>query len=49
MVWEFFKTYGIEKADVDKYDEAFRAILKLSGQNSRRSSYEKQFETILKT
>lgn len=40
--------FGVDQVVVDKYDASFKTILKLSSNNSRRSSYEKQFDLILK-
>ena len=38
--------YGVLKEQVEKYDHAFRSILKLSDSVSRRTSYIKQFDII---
>ena len=38
--------YGVSKEQVEKYDHAFRSILKLSDSVSRRTSYIKQFDII---
>lgn len=38
--------YGVLKEQVEKYDHAFRTILKLSDSVSRRTSYIKQFDII---
>jgi len=41
--------YGINKDIIFSYDELFKCILRLSSSNNRRSSYEIQFDTILKS
>ena len=41
--------FGVDQSIITKYDCCFKTILKLSSNNSRRSSYEKQFEIILKS
>ncbi|MCL2571680.1 MAG: hypothetical protein FWE11_04690 [Defluviitaleaceae bacterium] len=41
--------YGIDKDIVFSYDELFKNILRLSSSNNRRSSYEVQFDAILKS
>lgn len=38
--------YGVSREQVEKYDNAFRSILKLSDSVSRRTSYIKQFDII---
>lgn len=42
-------SYGLDGETIDKYDKAFREILILSSSNNRKTSYEKQFENILKS
>lgn len=37
---------GLEKAVIEKYNKAYKELLKLSSANSRRKSYIKQFEII---
>lgn len=39
-------TFGVSKDILEKYDNAFRAILKLADSVSRRTSYVKQFDII---
>lgn len=42
-------SYGLDENTVSTYDKAFREILILSSSNNRVTSYEKQFEKIIKS